>query len=53
MMFPWMFYPMMLAPKLPTDNDRPPTLYALLNSIVNYGQEDQTKIKDLREERKY
>lgn len=46
-MFPWMFFPMMLAPKLPTDNDRPPTLYALLNSIVNYGQEDQTKIKDL------
>lgn len=46
-MFPWMFYPMMLAPKMPTDNDKPPTLYALLNSIVNYGKEEQTKIKDL------
>lgn len=46
-MFPWMFYPMMLAPKMPTDNDRPPTLYALLNSIVNYGKDEQTKIKDL------
>ena len=52
-MFPWMFFPMMLAPKLPTDNDRPPTLYALLNSIVNYGQEDQTKIKDLARSGRY
>ena len=46
-MFPWMFFPMMLAPKLPTDNDKPPTLYALLNSIVNYGKEEQVKIKEL------
>lgn len=52
-MFPWMFYPMMLAPKMPTDNDRPPTLYALLNSIVNYGQEDQIKIKDLTSAGRY
>lgn len=48
-MLPWMFFPMMLAPNLPTDNDRPPTLYALLNSIVNYNREtdNQVKIKDL------
>ena len=48
-MFPWMFFPMMLAPTLPTDNDRPPTLYALLNSIVNYprDKDNQIKIKDL------
>ena len=50
-MFPWMFFPMMLAPKLPTDNDKPPTLYALLNSIVNYerSDDDQVKIKELTE----
>lgn len=52
-MFPWMFYPMMLTPKIPTDNDKPPTLYALLNSIVNYGQENQTKIKDLTSAGRY
>lgn len=48
-MFPWMMFPVMLAPKIPTDNDRPPTLYALLNSIVNYtrSEDEQIKIKDL------
>ena len=28
-------------------NPKPPTLYALMNSIVNYGKEEQTKIRDL------
>ena len=48
-MFPWSLYPMMFYPVLPTDNDRPPTLYALCNSIVNYDKDinDKTKIKDL------
>lgn len=34
-------------PKFPTICDKPPTLYALMESIVNYGKEDKTKIKDL------
>lgn len=41
MIFPVMF------PFLPNDHPEPPTLYSLLNSIVNYGEEEQTKIKDL------
>lgn len=32
---------------LPTNNDRPPTLYDLMNSMVNFGEEDKTKIEDL------
>ena len=28
-------------------NEKPPTLYAILNSIANFGNEDKTKIKDL------
>lgn len=44
MLFPWVF------PKLPCDYDIPPTIYALLNSYVNYGKEEQTKIKDLAKE---
>ena len=28
-------------------NPKPPTLYSLMNSIVNYGKEEQTKIRDL------
>ena len=46
-----MFYPIfswLLATPLfiPTDN-RPPTIYDILNSIVNFNTEDKTKIKDL------
>lgn len=40
-------FPMWITPKIPTDCDLPPTLYAMLNSIVNYGKTDKTKIKDL------
>lgn len=36
-----------LIPKFPTDNPKPPTIYALLNSIVNFGIEEQVKIPDL------
>ena len=32
---------------LPDDNDRPPTLYRIMNSMVNFDAEEQTKIKDL------
>ena len=31
-------------------NDDPPTLYSIMQSIVNYGKQDKTKIKDLAEE---
>lgn len=30
--------------------EKPPTLYSLLESIVNYGKDDKTKIKDLAKE---
>ena len=35
---------------LPTNNDLPPTLYAIMNSMVNYKKEEKTKIKDLASE---
>lgn len=36
-----------LIPRFPHDNPKPPTIYALLNSIVNFGKEEQTKISEL------
>lgn len=39
-------YPFIIPPAYP-DYDLPPTLYSLLNSIVNFGEEEQTKIKNL------
>jgi hypothetical protein len=44
MLFPWIY------PTLPCDYDIPPTIYALLNSYVNFGKEDKTKIKNLAKE---
>lgn len=41
------YYSFGFMPFIPSMNEKPPTLYALLNSIVNYGKEDKTKIKDL------
>jgi len=38
-----MFYP----PILPTNNYNMPTLYSILESIVNYGKDNKTKISDL------
>lgn len=35
---------------LPRNCDKPPTLYSLLESIVNYGKDDKTKIKNLAKE---
>lgn len=35
------------VPFIPIMNEKPPTLYSLLQSIVNFGKEEQTKIKDL------
>ena len=37
----------MFMPMIPTWNEKPPTLYSILESIVNYGKDDKTKIKDL------
>ena len=31
-------------------SNKPPTIYFLLESIVNYGKDDKTKIKDLARE---
>lgn len=43
-----MFNPYFCFPfYLPTWNTKPPTLYAIMNSIANFGKEDKTKIKDL------
>lgn len=40
-------FPMWIMPRIPTNCDLPPTLYAMLNSIVNFDAEDKTKIEDL------
>lgn len=43
MIFPWI-----MSPIIPNyDFFRPPLLYDLMNSMTNYGAEEQTKIKDL------
>lgn len=46
-----MIYPMfnylMFSPLFVPTDDRPPTIYDLLDSIVNYGKEEETKIRDL------
>lgn len=34
-------------PKIPSNCSKPPTLYSILESIVNYGKDEKTKIKDL------
>lgn len=46
MMYNNYFYPF-LFPCMPTMIDLPPTVYSLLESIVNYGQDEKQKIKDL------
>lgn len=43
MIFPWI-----MSPNLPNyDFFRPPLLYDLMNSMTNFGAEEQTKIKEL------
>ena len=44
------FYSPLFVPFIPTMNEKPPTVYALLESIVNFGKDDKTKIKDLAKE---
>ena len=41
----WM--PFLMIPRIPTTNEMPPTVYSLLESIVNFGKDDKTKIKNL------
>ena len=42
-------YPFIMPPAYP-DYNLPPTLYRLLNSLVNYDSDEQTKIKNLAAE---
>ena len=49
MMYNNYFYPF-LFPCMPTMINLPPTVYSLLESIVNYGKDDKTKIKNLAKE---
>lgn len=42
-------YPFIIPPAYP-DYNLPPTIYSLLNSIVNFDEEEKTKIKDLAKE---
>ena len=37
-------------PFIPANCEKPPTVYAILESIVNYGKDEKTKIKDLAKE---
>ena len=46
-MFPWWGIMPMFYPMLPNDCDLPPTIYSLLDAIVNYNSEEETPIKDL------
>lgn len=39
-----------MPPFIPSNCDKPPTLYSILESIVNYGKSDKTKIKNLAKE---
>ena len=41
------FWMPMFMPMIPTNNMKPPTVYAILNSICNFDAETQTKIVDL------
>lgn len=42
-----MFIFPMMFPKLPTDYNIPPTIYSLLNSYVNFGNQNEVKISNL------
>ncbi len=37
-------------PFIPANCEKPPTVYTILESIVNYGKDEKTKIKDLAKE---
>ena len=39
--------PWLMIPRIPTDYDLPPTLYAIMNSMANFDAEEKTKISNL------
>lgn len=41
------YWPYYFYPRIPHMNEKPPTVYSLLESIVNFGKDDKKKIKDL------
>lgn len=41
-LFPWT-----MIPNFPTNNPKPPTIYSILESIVNFGTDNKQKIRDL------
>lgn len=43
-------YFLVRPPFIPANCDKPPTIYSILESIVNYNKTDKTKIKDLAKE---
>lgn len=43
-------YFLVRPPFIPANCDKPPTVYSILESIVNYNKTDKTKIKDLAKE---
>lgn len=47
--FNWAYYGF-LFPIIPTQDMRPPTLYTILESVVNFDKIEKTKIKDLAKE---
>lgn len=50
MMYNNYFYPFLFPCMPPTMINLPPTIYSLLESIVNYGQDEKTKISNLAKE---
>lgn len=44
-----MIFPYLLTPYIPTNCTKPPTLYSILNSIVNYNNENPVSIYKLAE----
>lgn len=47
MIYNSIFYPFFGVPPIPPICDKPPTVYSILESIVNYDEPEQKKIKDL------
>lgn len=44
-MNPFLYH--LLMPKIPSYNDKPPTIYQILQAIVNYGADEKTKTSNL------
>lgn len=45
-MYPWTVLPI-IYPKIPTNCDLPPTLFSIMNSIVNFDNENLVKVQNL------